>query len=322
MPRISRDGFPALHRRWCNSSPRSVRSASASPCSAPGCRRRCRTCAGGSLRAAGNGPRRGRNRVWHARRNVEMLAGIFLRDVLRMPVRLALHLGGAAPPQALHALDDRPHGPRRRDEPAIGLLSQGAARRSSCTGSIPGRSLKPWRSAPASGCSATWSAAPGASVTRRGRISSFEAMIDLLPDYPAWTAVVTGRVTAEHRDFLDDLRRRIRAAGLEDRIRFTGEVDDIRPWYRRMTLFVAPSRNEGFGLTPLEAMASGTAAVTSDAGAYAEMILPGETGRSRARRRRRCAAGGHPHLSRRSRARRQPRPCSRRPRAQVLCTGS
>ncbi len=45
-----------------------------------------------------------------------------------------------------------------------------------------------------------------------------------------------------------------------------------------MSLYVAPSRNEGFGLTPLEAMASRTAVVASDAGAYAEMIVEGETG--------------------------------------------
>ena len=50
------------------------------------------------------------------------------------------------------------------------------------------------------------------------------------------------------------------------------------PWYRRLRLYVAPSRNEGFGLTPLEAMASGTAVVASDAGAYAEMIGENVTG--------------------------------------------
>ncbi len=52
-------------------------------------------------------------------------------------------------------------------------------------------------------------------------------------------------------------------------------MPDIRVWYRRLTLYVAPSRNEGFGLTPLEAMASQTAVVASDAGAYAEMIVDG-----------------------------------------------
>ncbi len=52
----------------------------------------------------------------------------------------------------------------------------------------------------------------------------------------------------------------------------------MKVWYRRASLYVAPSRNEGFGLTPLEAMASRTAVVASDAGAYAELIVPGKTG--------------------------------------------
>jgi hypothetical protein len=43
-------------------------------------------------------------------------------------------------------------------------------------------------------------------------------------------------------------------------------------------LFVAPSRQEGFGLTPLEAMASQTAVVTSDAGSFPSMIKPGVNG--------------------------------------------
>jgi mannosyltransferase len=33
-------------------------------------------------------PGNGRRRVWHARRNVEMLGGVVLRDILRMPLAL------------------------------------------------------------------------------------------------------------------------------------------------------------------------------------------------------------------------------------------
>ncbi len=74
-------------------------------------------------------------------------------------------------------------------------------------------------------------------------------MIALLPKYPEWTAIITGRTTSEHQSFEDDLKARIAAAGLQDRILILGEVPDIRVWYRRLTLYVAPSRNEGFGLT-------------------------------------------------------------------------
>ncbi len=105
-----------------------------------------------------------------------------------------------------------------------------------------------------------------------------DAMIKLLPDYPDWTAVITGRVTVEHRAFADMLESKVRAAGLANRIVFLGEVPDIGVWYRRLSLYVAPSRNEGFGLTPLEAMASRTPVVASNAGAYAELVTPGITG--------------------------------------------
>ena len=44
---------------------------------------------------------------------------------------------------------------------------------------------------------------------------------------------------------------------------------------RRVTLYVALSRNEGFGLTPLDAQASKTAVVASDAGAYKELVTEG-----------------------------------------------
>jgi mannosyltransferase len=105
-----------------------------------------------------------------------------------------------------------------------------------------------------------------------------DAMIALLPDHPQWTAIVTGRTTGPHEAFAAGLREKVRQAGLEDRILFLGEVPDIRVWYRRVALCVAPSRNEGFGLTPLEAMASGAAVVASDAGAYRELIAEGRTG--------------------------------------------
>jgi mannosyltransferase len=105
-----------------------------------------------------------------------------------------------------------------------------------------------------------------------------DAMISLLPNYPDWTAVITGRTTTDNQAFERELRQKIEKAGLANRIRFLGDVDDIALWYRRMTVFVAPSRNEGFGLTPLEAMASQTAVVTSDAGSYPSMVKEGFNG--------------------------------------------
>jgi mannosyltransferase len=105
-----------------------------------------------------------------------------------------------------------------------------------------------------------------------------DAMIRLLPKYPDWTAVITGRTTSDNVAFERELKAKVSAASLAQCIFFIGDVEDIAVWYRRFTLFVAPSRQEGFGLTPLEAMASQTAVVTSDAGSFPIMIKPGVNG--------------------------------------------
>jgi mannosyltransferase len=105
-----------------------------------------------------------------------------------------------------------------------------------------------------------------------------DAMIRLLPHYPDWTAIITGRTTSDNAGFERELKSKVADAGLEQRIIFIGDVADIAVWYRRFTLFVAPSRQEGFGLTPLEAMASETAVVTSDAGSFPAMVQPGING--------------------------------------------
>jgi len=73
---------------------------------------------------------------------------------------------------------------------------------------------------------------------------------------------------------------------LEERIKFLGDLDreSVRKLYQQATLCVAASRRDGFGLTPLEAMASGCAVLTSDAGVWPMVVdsvvgLRFETGR-------------------------------------------
>jgi mannosyltransferase len=225
-------------------------------------------------------PRKRPFRIWHARRNTEMIAGIVLRSLLRMKFKLLFtsaaqrdhkpltkwlirQMDGVIATSSrsgsflkvphrviMHGVDTEKFYPPRNEND-----------RFSASG-LPGKYLV--------GCS-------GRIRPSKGTDLFVDAMINLLPRYPEWTAVMTGRTTAEFMRFEKDLRARIATAGLQDRILFLGEVPDVRIWYRRMTLYVAPSRNEGFGLTPLEAMSSQTAVVASDAGAYAEMIEP-ETG--------------------------------------------
>ncbi|UXN07027.1 glycosyltransferase family 4 protein [Bartonella sp. HY761] len=222
-------------------------------------------------------PKDRRFRIWHARRNVEMIAGILMRDILRMKIKLIFTSAAQRDHKSftkflirrmdrviatsarsgsylevphkviMHGVDlERFHPPRDAEDDF------------SASG-LPGKY--------AIGCF-------GRVRHQKGTDLFVDAMVALLPNYPDWTAVITGRTTAEHADFEENLRKKIAAAGLEDRIFILGEVPDVRVWYRRVSLYVAPSRNEGFGLTPLEAMASQTAVVASDAGAYAELITP------------------------------------------------
>ncbi|WP_235912068.1 glycosyltransferase family 4 protein [Mesorhizobium xinjiangense] len=220
-------------------------------------------------------------RIWHARRNVEMIAGLVLKQVFRAPLRLVFTSAAQR--------DHKPFTKRliaRMDAVIATSVRSGSYLAVPYEVIMHGVDLE--RFHPPASSEDAWAASglPGRyGIGCFGRVRHqkgtdlfVDAMIALLPDHPDWTAVITGRVTSEHAAFARELERRIDAAGLSERILFLGEVPDIKVWYRRISLYVAPSRNEGFGLTPLEAMASQSAVVASDAGAYAEMIAPGRTG--------------------------------------------
>jgi glycosyltransferase involved in cell wall biosynthesis len=68
----------------------------------------------------------------------------------------------------------------------------------------------------------------------------------------------------------------IARAGLDKYVRWIGYVDeeDKPLLYRGAEVFVFPSRREGFGLPPLEAMACGTPVVVSDSGSLPEVVGP------------------------------------------------
>jgi mannosyltransferase len=106
-----------------------------------------------------------------------------------------------------------------------------------------------------------------------------EAMCRLLPRYPDFTAVIVGAVVPEQLAFANELKRKIEAARLQSRIIITGElpIEDVVRWYQRLTIYAFTSRNEGFGLTLIEAMSAGAALVAARAGA-AEFVVDGTTG--------------------------------------------
>jgi glycosyltransferase involved in cell wall biosynthesis len=73
------------------------------------------------------------------------------------------------------------------------------------------------------------------------------------------------------------------AAARNHRIRLIGRVDDEPPLYRQAHVFLAPSRGEGWGLMPLQAMAQGCPTILTDAHGHAEFATYA-TGPLRARK--------------------------------------
>lgn len=72
----------------------------------------------------------------------------------------------------------------------------------------------------------------------------------------------------------DTIRKEMAALRCADRIRFLGRIDDM--WlpalYSGAEIYLTASRSEGFGFTPLEAMACGTPVVSSSAGSLPEVL--------------------------------------------------
>jgi N-acetyl-alpha-D-glucosaminyl L-malate synthase BshA len=69
-----------------------------------------------------------------------------------------------------------------------------------------------------------------------------------------------------------------RKLGLEKRVDFLGKIDNIAPLLASADLFLLPTSSESFGLSALEALASGTPVIGTRAGGLPEVVRSGETG--------------------------------------------
>lgn len=227
---------------------------------------------------------RNRWRVWHSRRNTEMALGLIFRHVLRRKYKLLFtsaaqrhHTGFtkwlirqqdaliATSPKAASYLEREAkvilHGV---DTNVFHPTEDKAALR---------RELGLDPEAVLIGCFGRVRAQKGVDLLVGAALALFHA-------HPKAQLVFTGRITRDNQDFVDDLQKQIDAAGLTDRIHFLGELpwEDVVRYYQAMDLFAAPARWEGFGLTPLEAMACAVPVVATRVGAFETLIRDGETG--------------------------------------------
>ena len=220
--------------------------------------------------------------IWHARRNNEMIAGVLLRS-LGWPLKLVFTSAAQRHHSwitrwlirrmdAIIATNDISASFLKRDATVIPhgvdtkLYKPPVDRAAAfAQAGLPGRY--------AIGCFGRVRAQKGSDVF-------VDAMCRLLPRYPDFTAILVGAITPEHSAFTNQLKKRIEAAGLRSRIVITGElgIEEVQRWYQRLTIYAFTSRNEGFGLTLIEAMSVGAALVASRAGAAELVVEDGVTG--------------------------------------------
>lgn len=227
-------------------------------------------------------PHRHGARIWHARRNNEMIAGLLLKA---LGWQLKLVFTSAA--QRHHTWITR-FLIARMD--AVISTSEAAASYLQRAATVIHHGVDTDVYCPPSDRTAAFAATglPGRHGigcfghvrAQKGTDVFVEAMCRLLPKYPDFTAVVIGPVTLDHRAFAGGLEERAKAAGLGDRIRFLGElpIDELPRWYQRMSIYAFTPRDEGFGLTLLEAMAAGNAVVAARAGAAEMVVTDGDSG--------------------------------------------
>ncbi|MHA7881053.1 MAG: glycosyltransferase family 4 protein [Saccharospirillum sp.] len=229
-------------------------------------------------------PAKGRYRVFHARRNLEMIQALLLKVVFRARIRIVFTSTAQ----------------RRKTWLTRWLMQRMDGLLSTCTAAAGYMEIQPDRIIPHGIDTRQYQPEPNKAALASqlsmptdhcigifGRVRAqkgvdllIDAALELLPRYPTFSVAVVGEITADQRDFVRRLEQRIADAELTDRIRFTGELpfEQVPDWFRAMSIITALSRNEGFGLTVLEAMSCAVPVVATKAGAWPDIIEPGRDG--------------------------------------------
>lgn len=123
---------------------------------------------------------------------------------------------------------------------------------------------------------------PVPTILYLGRLKKYKSTDLLLKALPLIMKKVSDvrLVIVGEGDYKSELQNLTRNLGLENRVIFTGFVDEKTKveWFHRAWVSVYPSIKEGWGLTNIEANACGTPAIASNVPGLRESVLPGKTG--------------------------------------------
>ncbi len=84
--------------------------------------------------------------------------------------------------------------------------------------------------------------------------------------------VIVGQDHSIDRKFRRELKRMVSVFGLDDRFLWLDWVEDTRPLFAALDIFVSASHSESFGMAILEAMASGTPVIATETDGARELV--------------------------------------------------
>jgi glycosyltransferase involved in cell wall biosynthesis len=105
-----------------------------------------------------------------------------------------------------------------------------------------------------------------------------EAFARLAPEQPSASLVLIGSGDGQSLSIEDELRNRVVALSLAQRVFFAGRVDNVEDYLRAGDVFVFPSLFEALPLAVIEAQACGLACVAARTGGIPEIIEDGVSG--------------------------------------------
>ncbi|MDJ1008308.1 MAG: glycosyltransferase family 4 protein [Paracoccaceae bacterium] len=118
----------------------------------------------------------------------------------------------------------------------------------------------------------------GRLLRSKGVLELTEAFAALTPDFPKAHLVIVGSGAGLMHNVEDDLARAVERAGLGASVTRTGFVTNVADYLRAADIFAFPTMEEAFGISLIEAMATGLASVAAEVGGIPDIVEDGVDG--------------------------------------------
>jgi glycosyltransferase involved in cell wall biosynthesis len=130
----------------------------------------------------------------------------------------------------------------------------------------------------------------GQLTPRKGQLELIEALAETSREFPDTVLLIVGEpLFNRDAEYAKSLADAARSSGVADRVLFLGQREDTPAIMRAVDLLVVNSSTEPFGLTVIEAMASGVPVLATAVDGIKEIVRHGENGWS-------VKAGNHDEL--------------------------